>query len=50
MRFHCAYALVVLRIFAPLEGTLVTKKSARFDNNDSERKSQVGLLFLLSLS
>jgi len=32
-----------------LEGTLVTKESARFDNNDSEPKSQVRLLFLLSL-
>jgi len=33
-----------------LEGTLVTRESARFDNNDSEPKSQVRLLFLLSLS
>jgi len=32
-----------------LGGTLVTRKSARFDNNDSEPKSQVGLLFLLPL-
>ena len=29
------------------EGTLVTRQSARFDNNDSEPKSQVRLLFLL---
>jgi len=27
-----------------LEGTQVTRESARFDNNDSESKSQVGLL------
>ena len=26
------------------EGTLVTRESARFDNNDSEPKSQVRLL------
>jgi len=32
------------------EGILVTRESARFDNNDSEPKSQVRLLFLLSLS
>jgi len=32
------------------EGTLVTRESARFDNNDSEPKLQVSLLFLLSLS
>ena len=32
------------------EGTLVTTESARFDNNDTEPKSQVRLLFLLSLS
>jgi len=39
MRFHCANALVVLR--STSEGTLVTKESARFDNNDNEPKSQV---------
>jgi len=33
-----------------LEGTLATRESARFDNNDSEPKLQVRLLFLLSLS
>jgi len=33
-----------------LEGTLVTRESARFDRNDSEPKSQVRLLFLLPLS
>jgi len=27
-----------------LEGTLVTRESTRFDNNDSEPKSQVRLL------
>jgi len=29
-----------------IEGTLVTKGSARFDNNDSETESQVSLLKL----
>jgi len=29
-----------------LEGTLVTRESARFDNNDNELKSQVRLLVL----
>jgi len=33
-----------------LEGTLVTRESARFDSNDSESKSQIRLSFLLSLS
>jgi len=33
-----------------IEGTLVTRESARFDNNDSESKSKVRLLFLLSLN
>jgi len=33
-----------------LEGILVTRESARFDNNDCEPKSQVRLPFLLSLS
>ena len=33
-----------------LEGSLATRESARFDNNDSESKSQVRLLSLLSLS
>ena len=32
-----------------LEETLVTRESARFDSNDSEPKSLVRLLFLLSL-
>jgi len=49
MRFHRANALAVLRICAP-EGTLVIRESARFDNNDSEPKSLVSLLFFLSLS
>ena len=42
MRFHCANALLV----RTLEGTLVTRESARFDNNDSEPKSLVSLLKL----
>jgi len=33
-----------------LEGTLVTRESARFYNNDSEPKSQIRPLSLLSLS
>jgi len=32
-----------------LEDTLTTRELARFDNNNSEPKSQVRLLFLLSL-
>jgi len=43
----CSGSSAHLRI---LEGTLVTRESARFDSNDSEPKSQVRLLFLLSLS
>ena len=52
MKFHCTNAPVVLRICAPkcsggsadlrtLEGTLVTRDSAWFDNNDSEPKSKL---------
>jgi len=39
-----------LRLLRTLDGTLVIRESARFDNNDSEPKSKVRLLFLLSLS
>jgi len=33
-----------------LEGRLVTRESARFNNNHTEPKSKVRLLFLLSLN